>query len=71
MKLALTPEQSAELEPVFRLLDGEKVCCGQIKRTPYSDDGAGQFALFFTLISQQTARRIRAAIEKEQNPKAR
>ena len=70
MKLNLSPEQCAELEIVFKAVDAGQVVVGQIRRSPHPEDDAGQFVLIYTLVSQQTAVRIRAAIEKEHQKRA-
>ena len=67
MKLALTPEQAAELEAVFAALDGGRVCVGQIRRSLHPNEDAGAFVLVYTLVSQQTGSKIRTAISRKRD----
>lgn len=69
MKLDLTADQLAELQPILTAIDGGKVCVGQIRRSPYPDADAGAFTLIYTLVSQETGKKIRDAIEKERTRK--
>ena len=70
MKLSFTAEQEKELEIVFKAVDAGQVMVGQIRRAAHAATDAGQFVLIYTLVSQQTAVRIRAAIEKEHQKRA-
>ena len=66
MKLALTPKQAAELETVFSRIEGGQVAVGQIRRSLHPNDDAGAFVLVYTLTTQETARKIKALMEREQ-----
>jgi hypothetical protein len=70
MKLPLTPEQVKELEIVFKAVDAGQVVVGQIRRVPPPAPDAGQFALFYTLTTQTTGRKIKALLEREREKRA-
>lgn len=59
MKLTLTAEQKAILAPTIAALGHDEVCLGQVRLILHPDQLAGEYALFYTLISQDTARKLR------------
>ena len=66
MRLALTPEQAAELKTVFACIDCGQTVIGQIRRSLHPSPDAGQFVLVYTLTTQKTARKIKTLLEREQ-----
>ena len=70
MKLSLTNEQAAELEIVFKAVDAGQVVVGQIRRSAHPAPDAGEFALFYALVTQTTGGRIRKLIEGEREKRA-